>query len=34
VYVDSLVFGLVIAVLLLRPGGLFAPRSARPVERA
>jgi branched-chain amino acid transport system permease protein len=34
VYVDSFVFGLVIAVLLLRPGGLFAPRSARPVERA
>jgi branched-chain amino acid transport system permease protein len=34
VYVDSLVFGLVIAVLLLRPNGLFAPRSARPVERA
>jgi branched-chain amino acid transport system permease protein len=34
VYVDSIVFGLVIAVLLLRPGGLFAPRSARPVERA
>jgi branched-chain amino acid transport system permease protein len=34
VYVDSVVFGLVIAVLLLRPGGLFAPRSARPVERA
>jgi branched-chain amino acid transport system permease protein len=34
VYVDSFVFGLVIAVLLLRPSGLFAPRSARPVERA
>jgi branched-chain amino acid transport system permease protein len=34
VYVDSFVFGLVIVVLLLRPGGLFAPRSARPVERA
>jgi branched-chain amino acid transport system permease protein len=34
VYVDSFVFGLVIVVLLLRPGGLFAPRSARPMERA
>jgi branched-chain amino acid transport system permease protein len=34
VYVDSFVFGLVIAVLLLRPEGLFAPRRARPVERA
>jgi branched-chain amino acid transport system permease protein len=34
VYVDSFVFGLVILVLLLRPSGLFAPRSARPVERA
>jgi branched-chain amino acid transport system permease protein len=34
VYVDSVVFGLVIAVLLLRPEGLFAPRRARPVERA
>jgi branched-chain amino acid transport system permease protein len=34
VYVDSFVFALVIAVLLLRPNGLFAPRSARPVERA
>ena len=34
VYVDSFVFGLVIAVLLLRPGGLFAPRRIRPVERA
>jgi branched-chain amino acid transport system permease protein len=33
VYVDSVVFGLVIAVLLLRPGGLFAPVRARPVER-
>jgi branched-chain amino acid transport system permease protein len=34
VYVDSFVFGLVILVLLLRPGGLFAPARARPVERA
>jgi branched-chain amino acid transport system permease protein len=34
VYVDSAVFGLVILVLLLRPGGLFAPVRARPVERA
>ena len=34
VYVDSFVFLAVIAVLLLRPNGLFAPRSARPVERA
>jgi branched-chain amino acid transport system permease protein len=34
VYVDSVVFGLVIAVLLLRPGGLFAPRRSLPVERA
>ena len=34
VYVDSFVFLAVIAVLLLRPNGLFAPASARPVERA
>jgi branched-chain amino acid transport system permease protein len=34
VYVDSFVFGLVIVVLLLRPGGLFAPARVRPVERA
>jgi branched-chain amino acid transport system permease protein len=34
VYVDSVVFGLVIAVLLLRPAGLFAPLRSRPVERA
>jgi branched-chain amino acid transport system permease protein len=34
VYVDSFVFGLVILVLLIRPEGLFAPFSARPVERA
>jgi branched-chain amino acid transport system permease protein len=34
VYVDSFVFLAVIAVLLLRPNGLFAPTSARPVERA
>jgi branched-chain amino acid transport system permease protein len=34
VYVDSVVFGLVIAVLLMRPEGLFAPRRARAVERA
>jgi branched-chain amino acid transport system permease protein len=34
VYVDSFVFLAVIAVLLLRPNGLFAPPSARPVERA
>ncbi|HET7807460.1 MAG TPA: branched-chain amino acid ABC transporter permease [Gaiellaceae bacterium] len=34
VYVDSFVFLAVITVLLLRPNGLFAPASARPVERA
>jgi branched-chain amino acid transport system permease protein len=34
VYVDSFVFLAVIAVLLLRPNGLFAPASSRPVERA
>jgi branched-chain amino acid transport system permease protein len=33
VYLDSAVFALVIAVLLLRPAGLFAPLRARPVER-
>ena len=33
VYLPSVVYGVVIAVLLLRPGGLFAPLRARQVER-
>lgn len=33
VYLDSAIFAVVIAVLLLRPAGLFAPLRARPAER-
>lgn len=33
VYLPSVVYGLVIAVLLLRPAGLFAPLRGRSVER-
>jgi branched-chain amino acid transport system permease protein len=33
VYLPSVVFGIVIVVLLLRPVGLFAPIGSRPVER-
>jgi branched-chain amino acid transport system permease protein len=33
VYLPSVVYGLVIVVLLLRPAGLFAPLRARTVER-
>jgi branched-chain amino acid transport system permease protein len=33
VYLPSVVYGVVIAVLLLRPAGLFAPLRARQVER-
>jgi branched-chain amino acid transport system permease protein len=33
VYIDSVVFGLVILTLLLRPDGLFTPRRHRAVER-
>jgi branched-chain amino acid transport system permease protein len=34
VFLPSAVFALVVLVLLLRPGGLFAPRSATTAERA
>ena len=33
IFLPTAVFGLVIVVLLLRPGGLFAPRGASAVER-
>jgi branched-chain amino acid transport system permease protein len=33
VYLPSVVYGIVILVLVLRPVGLFAPLKARPVER-
>ena len=32
-FLPSLIFGLVIVVLLLRPSGLFAPVRRAPVER-
>jgi branched-chain amino acid transport system permease protein len=33
IFLPTAVFALVIVVLLLRPGGLFAPRGATTVER-